>query len=72
MFVSKHYRDRVWTTRELGSALARAVEEKGNEYILPVRIDDTILSGLLPTISYLPIDMGVRKIGELLIRKLRP
>ena len=71
IFVSKHYRDRVWTTQELGSALARAVEEKGNEYILPVRIDDAILPGLRPTISYLPIDIGIWKIGDLLIRKLR-
>ena len=72
MFVSKHYRDRVWTTQELRSALARAVQEKGSEYILPIRIDHTELPGLLPTTGYLPIDMGVRKIGELLIRKLRP
>ena len=71
MFVSKEYRDRVWTSHEMRSALARAVEEKGNEYILPIRIDDTELDGLLPTISYLPLDMGIKEIGDLLIKKLQ-
>jgi hypothetical protein len=70
IFVSKEYRDRVWTTHELRSAQARAIEEKGNEYILPVRIDDTELDGLPPTVGYLPIDMGIQKIGDLLIKKL--
>ncbi len=71
MFVSKDYRDRVWTIHEMKSALARAVEEKGDEYILPVRIDDAELEGLRPTISYLKVDKGVSKISELLIQKLR-
>ena len=71
IFVSKDYCDRVWTVHELKSALARTVEEKGNEYILPIRIDDVELDGLLPTIAYLNIDTGIPKIGELLIKKLR-
>ncbi len=71
MFVSKEYRDRVWTSHEMRSAQARAVEEKGKEYILPIRIDDAELDGLLPTISYLSIDMGIKKIGDLLIKKLK-
>jgi hypothetical protein len=70
IFVSKEYRDRVWTSHELRSAQARAIEEKGNEYILPIRIDDTELDGLPPTIGYLPVDMGIQKIGGLLIKKL--
>jgi len=72
IFVSKEYHDRVWTNHELRSAQARAVQEKGKEYILPVRLDDTELEGLLPTIGYVPIDMGIDKIGELLIKKLQP
>jgi hypothetical protein len=71
VFVSAEYRARVWTSLEMRSAQARAVAEKGNEYILPIRIDDTELEGLLPTISYLPIGMGIGKIGDLLIRKLQ-
>jgi hypothetical protein len=53
------------------SAQARAVEEKGKEYILSIRIDDTELDGLLPTISYVPIAMGVERIGNLLIQMLQ-
>lgn len=71
IFVSRDYRDRVWTIHELKSALARAIEEKGNEYILPIRIDDVELDGLRPTIAYLNIDIGIQKIGELLVEKLR-
>ena len=50
MFVSRHYRDKVWPHHEAASALARALRDR--EYLLPVRFDDTALPGLLPTIGY--------------------
>ncbi|MGO9170509.1 MAG: TIR domain-containing protein [Rhodomicrobium sp.] len=71
IFVSKEYRDRNWTSLEARSAQARALMEKGNEYILPIRIDDTELAGLLPTVGYVPIATGIGKIGEMLIKKLQ-
>lgn len=71
MFVSKEYRIRKWTIHEAGSAFARALEEKGAEYILPIRVDDTELEGLLPTIGYVPISVGINKISEMLIKKLK-
>jgi hypothetical protein len=71
MFVSKEYQARKWTIHEARSAQARALEEKGNEYILPIRIDDTELEGLLPTIGYVPIATGIDRIGEMLIKKLQ-
>jgi hypothetical protein len=71
MFVSKEYRVRKWTIHEAGSALARALEEKGAEYILPIRVDDTELEGLLPTIGYVPISTGIDTISEILIAKLK-
>lgn len=52
IFVSEHYARRPWTKHELKSAQARALEEN-SEYILPIRLDDTELPGLLPTIVYL-------------------
>jgi hypothetical protein len=70
MFVSKEYQQRVWTIHEARSAQARAVAEKGNEYILPIQVDETELEGLLPTIGYVPIRTGIEKIGEMLIKKL--
>jgi hypothetical protein len=52
MFVSRHYAEKMWTRHERRSALARALEEKG-AYVLPVRLDDTPLEGLRPTVGYL-------------------
>jgi hypothetical protein len=71
MFISKEYQARKWTSHEARSAQARALEEKGNEYILPVRVDDTELEGLLPTVGYVPLSEGVANIAEILIKKLQ-
>jgi hypothetical protein len=72
MFISKQYAESMWTTFERKSAQARAIEEKGNEYILPIRIDDTELEGLSPTIGFLSISQySIDYIAELLIKKLR-
>lgn len=71
MFVSKEYRDRKWTSLEARSAQARALEEKGKEYILPIRVDDTELEGLLPTVGYLPLATGIDTIGHMLLKKLQ-
>jgi hypothetical protein len=71
MFVSGEYEARKWTIHEARSAQARALEEKGNEYILPIQVDGTKLTGLLPTIGYVPISTGLEEIARLLIKKLR-
>jgi hypothetical protein len=68
--VSEEYRDRKWTSHELRSAQARALEEKGQEYILPIKVDDIELDGLQPTIGYVPIARGIEMIADLLIKKL--
>ena len=52
MFVSRHYASKRWTNHERQSAQARALES-GAVYVLPVRLDDTELPGLRPTVSYL-------------------
>lgn len=71
IFISKAYRDSVWTIYEVQCALARALEEKGEGYILPIKIDDTELRGIRPTISYVSIKSGIAKISNLLIKKLK-
>jgi hypothetical protein len=71
MFVSKEYQERKWTSHEARSAQARALEEKGNEYILPIRVDNTELEGLLPTVGYVPLATGIDKIADMLLKKLR-
>ncbi|MCI0603414.1 TIR domain-containing protein [bacterium] len=70
IFVSKDYKERIWTDHERQSAQARALNEKGKEYILPIKVDDAELDGMPPTIGYLPLDKGIDKIAELLIKKL--
>jgi hypothetical protein len=70
IFVSKDYRDRAWTNHEIRSAQARALNEKGGDYILPIKVDDTELEGLLPTIGYLPIGKGIDEIAAILIKKM--
>jgi hypothetical protein len=71
VFVSTEYKDRKWTIHELRSAQAKALEQKGNEYILPVKVDDTELDGLPPNVGYIGISLGIEKIAELLIKKLQ-
>jgi hypothetical protein len=52
MFLSKHYAAKLWTTHERKAAQAHAFKEH-EEYILPIRLDDTEIPGILPTIAYL-------------------
>jgi hypothetical protein len=54
VFVSAAYASKAWTTFELRSALARAIGDD-QEYILPLRIDDTQLPGLNSSIGYLDL-----------------
>lgn len=52
MFLSHHYISKPWAIheREAAQACAFAV---GTEYILSVRLDDTEIPGILPTVAYL-------------------
>ncbi len=71
IFVSKVYCERMWTNHERRSAQARMLQEKGNEYILPVRIDDSELPGMAPTVGYLSLkEYDIEKVSELLVKKL--
>ncbi len=70
IFVSNEYNDRIWTNHERKSAQARAIKEKGDEYILPIKVDEAELTGMPPTVGYLPIALGIKKIAELLVKKL--
>lgn len=54
MFISRYYAEKVWPNHERRSALARAVEQH-EEYILPVRFDDTEIPGIRHTIGYVDL-----------------
>lgn len=53
-FISKHYKDKVWTNHEIRSAISRAIESN-EEYILPAKFDDTELPGIRPTIGFIDL-----------------
>lgn len=70
IFISKYYVEKLWTNHELRSAQARAFVES-QEYILPVRFDDTEVPGLAFTTGYLDISkMSPIELAENIIKKL--
>ena len=70
VFLSQHYANKLWTKHELKSAQARAFEEN-REYILPVRLDDTEIEGLLPTVGYLDLrEVSIEEVYQALVQKL--
>ena len=70
MFLSKHYERKLWTTHERQLAQARAFQEN-REYILPVRLDDTEIPGIPPTVGYLDLrSMTIEEVYKALVRKL--
>jgi len=71
IFVSPEYRDRMWTTHERQSAQARALLKRGNDYILPIMIEDIELPGMPGTVGYLSLKQyPIDAITDLLIKKL--
>lgn len=70
MFLSKAYASKVWTNHERSSAQARAFGEK-EEYILPVRFDNTEIPGIRPTVGYLDLKgISPEELGESIIKKI--
>ena len=70
VFTSAAYAEKLWTRHELKQAQARAFQEN-EEYILPVRLDDTLIPGINDTTGYL--DLRQEALGtlvDLLIEKL--
>src|SRR5262249_50869435 len=70
VFVSAEYATKMWTVHERRSAQERVLKERDVEYLLPVRVDDTRLPGLPDTVAYLKIDLGIKEIARLFVRKL--
>lgn len=70
-FISTNYKEKIWTNYEVKTALSRAIENKDEEYILPVKFDDTELDGLRPTIAYLDARKNTPEdLAEKILRKL--
>ena len=70
MFLSQHYARKLWPRLERESAQARAFEEN-REYILPIRLDDTEIPGILPTTGYLDLrSKSIKDIYLILLEKM--
>ena len=70
MFLSQHYARKLWPKLERESAQARAFEEN-REYILPIRLDDTEIPGILPTTGYLDLrSKSIKDIYLILLEKM--
>ena len=72
MLISEHYSKKQWTNHERRAAQARAIAES-TEYILPLRLDDSSVEGVLDTVAFIDyrktpqpeiIDLLARKVHE--------
>jgi hypothetical protein len=71
MLLSKHYESKLWTNLERKSAQARAFREN-REYILPIRIDDTKITGLQETVGYVDFNSHtIDEIVEMIMKKIK-
>jgi hypothetical protein len=70
ILVSRHYAEGVWTNHERRAAQARAIQNN-QEYILPLRLDDTELPGLNHSTAYLDVrEYGPKRVATRLAEKL--
>lgn len=70
IILSRFYAQKLWTRHELKQAQTRAFLEN-KEYILPLRLDDTIIPGINETVSYIDMrNTSIMEIVKLLVTKL--
>lgn len=69
-FISKTYKEKVWTNHEIKTAISRAINSN-EEYILPARFDYTEIEGIRPTLGYINLmDISPVQLADKIIRKL--
>ena len=71
VLLSQHYASKLWTKHELRAAQARDLNEN-KEYILPIRLDNTEIPGILSTTVYLNWhEETPESIADAILEKLR-
>lgn len=70
IFASKNYQNKIWTSHERRAAQERVIRERGGDFILPIRIDDSEITALPQSTAYLRIEDGIDTIVDLLVQKL--
>jgi TIR domain len=72
IFVSREYAEGMWTQHERQSAIARGIMSKGEDYLLPIHVDGSALSGVSPTLGHVSLDnYSIQQVADLLVAKLR-
>jgi len=70
IFISESYKENVMTNVERRAAVERAIREP-NEYILPVRVDETVLPSISEDTVYFDLrHNSVEKLCNLILKKL--
>jgi hypothetical protein len=67
---SKHYEEKLWASHERRAAQERAFKDRGSDFIIPVRLDNTPITALSDLIGYVTIEDGIENIADLIITKL--
>jgi integrase len=70
VLVSKEYIKKGWTNHERKAAQERVFREVSGEYLLPIKVDGTMLPGLPETVGYVSIADGIDEIARILVEKL--
>ena len=70
MFVSKEYATESGPFTRL-AARKHGRLRRGQRLSLPIQVDDIELEGLLPTVGYIPMNTGIERIGDMLVKKLQ-
>lgn len=69
-FISKYYKEKIWTNFEIRNILSRAIENN-EEYILPARFDDTEIEGIRPTLAFIDLrNLSPEKFANKILKKL--
>jgi hypothetical protein len=72
VILSQAYAERLWSRHELRQAQARAFRDN-REYILPLRVDDTEVPGVNPTVGYVDLrKYQLEQVRDLILEKLFP
>jgi hypothetical protein len=71
MIISEKYVQKLWTSHERKAAQARAFSDS-SEYILPLRLDDAPVDGVLTTTGYIDFRrMAPERVVDLLVEKVK-
>lgn len=70
ILISAAYSKKLWTRHELKQAQARAFADN-SEYILPLKLDETDIPGINPTVGYVSLkDHDMDSIARLIVNKI--